>query len=77
MNEESYVIRIYRKDSLPAPMRRAEGGRRDYDRMAMTGIVEIVEREEQRAFHGIEELWGILSGAKRSDVDAEKQNLKT
>ena len=77
MNEESYIIRIYRKDALPASMRRAEGGRRDYDRMAVTGIVEVVEREEKRAFHNIDELWGILSGARLGDTDATKQNLKT
>jgi len=56
MDEESYVIRIYRKDSLPASMRRAKGGRRGYDSLSITGIVEIVERAEQQAFHGIEEL---------------------
>lgn len=77
MNEESYVIRIYRKDALPAAMRRIEGGKRGYDRLAVTGVVEIVERGEQRAFHGIEELWGILSGARRSNTDTAKQNLKT
>jgi len=77
MNEESYVIRIYRKDALPVSMRRAEGGRRDYDRLAVTGIVEVVEREEKRAFHGIEELWGILSGTGHNKADEAKQDLKT
>jgi len=77
MNEESYIIRIYRKGALPVSIRRADGSRRGYDRLAVTGIVEVVEREEQRAFHTIDELWEILSGARRNSTDAAKQDLKT
>ena len=63
MNEESFVIRLYRKERLPAAMRRAEGGRRRHDETTLSGIVEIVERGERRAFHDIEGLWEILAGA--------------
>jgi len=62
MREESYVIRIYRKEKLPAPMQRVGGSRRQHDHVTLTGVIEMVERGERRAFHDIEELWGILSG---------------
>jgi len=71
MSEESYVVRIYRKQAPAAPADAAQcsdGGRRRYDRMKLIGVVELVERGERRAFHDIEELWTILAaGEPRRD----------
>ncbi len=66
MDEESYVIRIYRKEAQPA---HHTGGRRNHDRVALTGLVEAVERGERRSFHDIEELWAILTGSTRKQRD--------
>jgi hypothetical protein len=35
------------------------------DHVAQTVVIEMVGRDEHRAFHDIEELWAILSGTAR------------
>ena len=62
MSEQSYVVRIYRKEILMEPGRPNGSGRRRHDRIALTGVVEMVERGERLAFHDIEELWTVLVG---------------
>lgn len=55
MNEDNYVIRVYR---------RGEGhgeARRRHDRVRLTGIADQVETGKRTAFHDIEELWAILA----------------
>lgn len=64
MSEESYIVRIYRKQELPEAMRHANEGRRLYDRIALTGMVEGAEGGERLAFHNAEELWSALCGMK-------------
>lgn len=56
MNGESYVVRIYRRDS-----RRAAQARRNSDRVVLDGIVEEAEGGGRASFHGIEELWERLA----------------
>ncbi len=71
MGEETYMVRIYRKESQAVSARRAgdasanrrrKGGcrRRAHDSIALAGTVENVEHGERRYFRGIEELWVIL-----------------
>lgn len=74
MGEESYVIRIYRKEPMPAPMQRAGGSRRHHDHIALTGVIEMVEHGERRAFHDIEELWAILTGTAGGKQDGHHQD---
>ena len=73
MSEESYMVRIYRQEPQVMSVRRAgdasaKGGRkgggrrRAYDRIALAGTVENVER---RYIRDIEELWVILSAQPR------------
>ena len=62
MSEQSYVIRIYRREILLKPRRTNGNGRRRLDRIALTGVVEKVEHGECMAFHDIEELWTVLVG---------------
>lgn len=56
MSSESYVVRIYRRKENAAPQ-----ARRDYDGIALDGVVEEVESGGRRSFHGIEELWACLA----------------
>ncbi|MBU1426025.1 MAG: hypothetical protein KKH12_03300 [Gammaproteobacteria bacterium] len=55
MNEQSYIIRIYRSAI------RSEQVRRISDAIALDGIVESPVSGEHHAFHDAEELWDILS----------------
>ena len=76
MNEESYVVRIYRKGPRTLAARRARvastkeaantaGRRRAHDQVAIAGTVEDVEHGMRRYFRDIEELWAILSAPPR------------
>jgi hypothetical protein len=60
MDEQSYVIRIYRRGKLPVPGSRTTDHRRRQDRVTLTGTIDVVEHGERRTFHDMEELWGIL-----------------
>jgi hypothetical protein len=51
--------------------------RRQHDRIALTGMIEMVERGERRAFHDIEELWGILCGTTGQAGDASQYRERT
>jgi hypothetical protein len=53
--DDSYVVRIFRREARVDPARRA------HDRVALTGIVEDPGSGAQRAFRDIEELWALLS----------------
>lgn len=70
MSSESYVVRIYRRDA-----KRHAPARRDYDGIALDGVVEEVESGGRRSFHGIEELWSCLARrpAKADRRRREKQ----
>ncbi len=50
---DSYIVRIYRQDD---------------EQDAFAGIVEVVGKQEQKAFKTQEELLAILNAAKGSDV---------
>ena len=74
MSEESYVVRIYRKEARAIAVRRAGDAsaveatnavsrRRAHDRAVLAGTVEVVEYGERQYFRDIEELWAILSGS--------------
>jgi hypothetical protein len=71
MSEKSYVVRIYRQQSLATPARRKGdkivkddaniiGRRRAYDRLDLAGTVDDVEHGVRRYFRDMEELWVIL-----------------
>jgi len=66
MDEETYVVRIYRRDRVAVSMPRAGSGRRRHDQIALSGVIEDVEAGERRAFHDIGELWAILSHESRT-----------
>ena len=63
MNGESYVVRIYRRETKGNAQ-----ARRATDRIAIDGIVEEAEGGGRTSFHGIEELWERLArpAAKRN-----------
>ena len=65
MSEESYVVRIYRKERIPGSVPSIGPGRRSHDGITVAGTVEDVERGERRYFRDIEELWAILSRPAR------------
>jgi len=56
MGSENYVVRIYRREA-----KRHAPARRDYDRLALDGVVEEAEGGGRWSFHGIEELWEFLA----------------
>ncbi|MBU1426020.1 MAG: hypothetical protein KKH12_03270 [Gammaproteobacteria bacterium] len=56
MNEQSYIVRIYRSTC------RRGSARRNHDNVALDGIVEFPANGEHRVFHDVEELWRILAG---------------
>jgi hypothetical protein len=55
MAQESYVVRIYRKQASAGPVRRVRDG------VALVGVVEDVRSGVRHSFHDIEELWSILA----------------
>jgi hypothetical protein len=55
MNEQSYIIRIYRSAIRPG------FSRRNHDAVTLDGIVESPASGEHIAFHDVEELWTILA----------------
>lgn len=63
---ETFVVRVYRRECVMAPARRA------YDRVAVIGIVEHADGGTRKAFHAVEELWAVLarSGNERSTGEA-------
>jgi hypothetical protein len=83
MSEESYVVRIYRKEARAIAVRRAGNAsavgatnavsrRRAHDRTVLAGTVEVVEYGERQYFRDIEELWAILSGMSSRQADMAK-----
>jgi len=62
MSKESYIVRIYRKDALPVQMSCSSGGRRQHDRVALTGIIEDAEHGGRFAYHDVEGLLAVLCG---------------
>ena len=62
MSEQSYVIRIYRKEALPPSPQPHGSGRRRHDGIALTGVIETVAHGKRLAFHDMEELWAVLIG---------------
>jgi hypothetical protein len=56
MSGESYVVRIYRRETKGNAQ-----ARRTTDRVAIDGIVEEVESGGRSSFHGIEELWDCIA----------------
>ena len=56
--EDNYIVRIYRRDRN--------------NPQNLVGIVEIVERGEEQAFHNFEELWMILTDRKNTASRKEK-----
>lgn len=54
MNEQSYIIRIYRSAVRPGSARQSGAA------IALDGIVEFPASGECQAFHDAEELWKIL-----------------
>ncbi len=59
---DSYVIRIYRREKN--------------DPHQMVGQVEIIGRDEEKAFASIEELWGILGAAKKIKRKRRRSSTK-
>ena len=55
MNEQSYIIRVYRSAN------RHGSARHNPDTIALDGIVESPASGEHQAFHNAEELWTILA----------------
>jgi hypothetical protein len=83
MSEESYIVRIYRKEARAIAARRAGdvsaveitnavSRRRAHDLAMLAGTVEVVERGERQFFRDIEELWAILSGSPSRHTDMAK-----
>jgi hypothetical protein len=61
MSERSYVVRVYRsRRNEPKP-----SARRSYDQVLLDGIVEEPETGKRSSFHGVEELWRLLTRAPR------------
>lgn len=61
MDEETYVVRIYRRNTVAPSIPGAATGRRRDDRVALSGVIEDVEIGERRVFHDIGGLWEVLS----------------
>jgi hypothetical protein len=55
MDEQSYIIRVYRGAI------RHGSARRNHDAIALDGIVESPASGEHSVFHNVEELWTILA----------------
>jgi len=70
MDEETYVVRIYRRARVAVPIPGAGSGRRRHDQVALSGVIEDVEQGERHAFHDIGELWVILTHAGQSGPNA-------
>ena len=61
VSEESYVVRIYRKERVPGSVPSIGPGRRSHDGITVASVVEDIERGVRRYFRDIDELWAILS----------------
>lgn len=68
MNEQSYIIRIYRSALRPGIARRS------HDAVTLAGIVESPAGNEHQAFHDIEELWAILAGHAMAEAGTKHAN---
>jgi hypothetical protein len=51
---DSYIVRIYRRQSCPGAARRARDG------VTLIGVVEDARDGTQRCFHDMEQLWSVL-----------------
>lgn len=55
MNGDSYIVRIYRRETNSS-------GQRACDRVRLVGRVEPVDGRPAQAFHDLDELWAALCG---------------
>jgi hypothetical protein len=60
MSEQSYIVRIYRREKRGGMARRAQ------DRVAITGVVENVSDGLRQGFNDIDQLWAILAKTGRA-----------
>ena len=63
MNGDSYIVRIYRRETDTS-------GQRACDRVRLVGRVEPVDGRPARAFHDLNELWAALCEAGPDPFDA-------
>jgi hypothetical protein len=59
---ESYVVRVYRRDA------------KDSEKLA--GLVELTDREEEKPFVSIAELWKILSSPREVTTGSKEISAK-
>ena len=62
MNGDSYIVRIYRRET-------DAGGQRACDRVRLVGRVDPVDSRPARAFHDLHELWAALSEADPDPIE--------
>ena len=67
MDEETYVVRIYRRNCTALPRPGAGARRRRHDQVTLAGVVEDVEVGDRRVFHDIGELWAILAHSENTN----------